>query len=172
MELGLNGVPEEGQQEAEGGEEDPTFRATEQSIPLFNADRASGRLEKPTRGDKAGGEGQGRVEVEVVSRAIPQRSEGAAVHVPHGNKRWYCGLAFLNAVCLSCTRGAWRGSYYLMSCLVLLRQSVASFGIRCFAEAMDTLRNWLVSADPTITLTNGDQICFCGMAHLVLTTTS
>ncbi|CBJ28907.1 hypothetical protein Esi_0123_0079 [Ectocarpus siliculosus] len=77
VELGLNGVPEEGQQEAEGGEEERPFRATEQSNPLFNADRASGPLEKPTRGDKAGGEGQGRVEVEVVSRAIPQRFRSA-----------------------------------------------------------------------------------------------
>ncbi|CAN0494245.1 unnamed protein product, partial [Ectocarpus sp. 12 AP-2014] len=77
VELGLNGVPEEGPQEAEGGEEDPPLRDTGQSNPLFIADRASGRLEKPTRGDKAGGEGQGRVEVEVVSRAIPQRFRSA-----------------------------------------------------------------------------------------------
>ncbi|CAN0052765.1 unnamed protein product [Ectocarpus sp. 4 AP-2014] len=77
VELGLNGLPEEGPQEAEGREEDPPLRATEQSNPLFNTDRASGRLEKPTRSDKAGGEGQGRVKVEVVSRAIPQRFRSA-----------------------------------------------------------------------------------------------
>lgn len=120
MELGLNGMPEERPLEAEGWVEDPRLRATEPPNPLFNADWASGRLEKPTRGDKAGGEGQGEGGVDIVSRAIPQRSEGT-VHVPHETKgglslgMWFASL--VRVACLPVLAA-------LMSCLVFPRKRV------------------------------------------------